>query len=430
MKITKWILAVSMLVSLTTFADVSVSPPADGQTVNSPVHVVASASAANGVAAIRVYVDDNSIYLAYGDNIDTNIDLGGGSHHVVVQSWDNTGNVSKQEMTINVAGFVGAGAPSGAAGVTVSSPTNGGGSGSPIHVVASSQAPAGIVATLVYLDDQNVFQTNASNVDTYINAGPGSHNVVVQSWDANGAVYKQPVSVAVDGGAAPAPAAPQEQAQQGPYGNGYYDIDQLGGWDSCNACAGDGGSGPQVGYSLSQWRNSPSIDGQSAQFWLAGGYPYSGALWWKQVTPQPGASHFVYDLYFYYDNPGAPQALEFDVNQVVNGSRYIFGTECNIRQYGTWQVWDTAGHHWVNTGIGCDAAAYNWNHMTWEFQRNGDGSYTFLAVTLNGQKHYVNHTYWPIPNGGNELNVAFQLDSNYAGTEYSVWVDKIGLTYY
>ena len=428
MNITKLIFATSMLVSLATFADVSVSSPANGQTVNSPVHVVASATAANGIAAVRVYVDDNSLYLAYGDNIDANIEIGGGPHHLVVQSWDNTGNVSKQDMTINVAGFPSTGALSGAAGVTVSSPTNGSSSGSPIHVVASAQAPAGIVATLIYLDDQNVFQTNASSVDTYINAGAGTHNVVVQSWDANGAIYKQSVAVSVEAGATP--SAPQEQSQQVASGNGYYDIDQLGGWDSCNGCAGDGGAGPQVGYSLSQWQTSPSMDGQSAQFWLAGGYPYAGALWWKQVTPQPGASHFTYDLYFYYQNGAAPQGLEFDVNQVVNGSRYIFGTECNLRETGTWRVWDTAGHQWVNTGLGCNPSVYNWNHMIWEFQRNGDGSYTFLAVTLNGQKQYVNSTFWPRANAGNELNVAFQLDSNYAGTEYSVWVDKISLSYY
>ena len=81
----------------------------------------------------------------------------------------------------------------------------------------------------------------------------------------------------------------------------------------------------------------------------------------------------------------------------------------------------------MNTGLGCNPSVYNWNHMIWEFQRNGDGSYTFLAVTLNGQKQYVNSTFWPRANAGNELNVALQLDSNYAGMEYSVWVDKISL---
>jgi len=175
---------------------------------------------------------------------------------------------------------------------------------------------------------------------------------------------------------------------------------------------------------------SPSLDGQSAQFWLGGGIPYAGALWWKELTPQPGASHFTYDLYFYHQNADAPQALEFDVNQAVGGGKYIFGTECNFRETGTWRVWDTTNVHWVDTGIACSPSANNWNHLTWDLQRNGDGSYTFVDVTLNGQNSSVNQTYWPIPQGGDELNAAVQLDSNYAGIDYSVWVDEIGLTYY
>ena len=533
----KSIFVLTIMSSLMAFADVSVSSPSDGATVGSPVHFVASASAANGIAAIRVYVDDNSAYLTYSSNFDTNIPMATGSHYVVVQAWDNSNNVYRQVMTINVSGssggspapsnsggpvtvnsptegqvlgspahFVasstspdqypitamqiyvddqldysantaqldtslnlgggshrgvvkswntagesfsqtvnfsvgGGGSPatstptpssssSGSAGVTVSSPSNGGGSGSPIHVVASAQAPAGIAAIHIYLDDNDVFQTGAGSLDTNVNAGAGSHNLVVQAWDNNGTVYKQAVSVSVSAGTTTTASNQSPSTQAAPSGNGYYDIDQLPSWDSCNSCAGAGGVGPQVSYSMNEGVNSPSIDGQAAQFWLGSGYPYAGALWWKQLTPQPAASHFTYDLYFYYQDAGAPQALEFDVNQVVNGGKYIFGTECNMKETGTWRVWDTTNAHWINTGIACNATANNWNHMTWELQRNGDGSYTFVAVTLNGAKQSVNQTYWSKSASGNELNVAVQLDSNYAGTEYSVWADKIALNYY
>jgi predicted secreted protein len=515
-----------MLSSLVVFADVSVSSPSNGATVSSPVHFVASASAANGIAAIRVYVDDNSAYLTYSSSFDTNIPMATGSHYVVVQAWDNSGNVYKQIMTINVSGSssgtpaassggpvsvssptegavvaspvqfvasstspdqypitamqiyvddqldystntaqldtslslgqgshravvkgwntagesfnqtvdfsVGSSASpqssssSGSAGVTVTSPSSGSSSGSPIHVIASAQAPSGIAAIHIYLDDNDVFQTGAGSLDTNVSAGSGNHNLVVQAWDNNGNVYKQPVSVSVSSGT----ATPQSGTQSAPSGNGYFDIDQLPSWDSCNSCAGAGGTGPQISYSMTEGVNSPSIDGQSAQFWLGSGFPYAGALWWKELTPQPGASHFTYDLYFFYQNADAPQALEFDVNQVVNGGKYIFGTECNFKETGTWRVWDTTNGHWVSTGVACNPSANNWNHMTWQLQRNGDGSYTFVSVTLNGVQQSVNQTYWSKSASGNELNVAVQLDSNYAGTEYSVWADKISLTYY
>jgi hypothetical protein len=406
---------------------VSVSSPVEGQSMGSPAHFVASSSSPDQypITAVQVYVDDQLDYSVNGSSLDTYVNLGGGQHRAVVKAWNTGGESFMQTVNFSVGGGT-APAPvgsSGSAGVSVSSPSNGSASGSPIHVVSSAQAPAGIVGIHIYLDNNDVYQTGAANVDTYVNAGAGAHNLVVQAWDANGTVYKQPVSVTVADSVSAQGAGATQSA-------GYYDIDQLPGWDSCNSCAGAGGVGAQVSYSMTENVSSPSIDGQAAQFWLGGGFPYSGALWWKQLTPQPGASHFTYDLYFYYQNAAAPQALEFDVNQSVGGSKYIFGTECNFKETGTWRVWDTTGTRWTNTGVPCQPSANNWNHRTWEMQRNGDGGYTFLAVTLNGAKQYVNASFWSKPWGGDELNVAVQLDSNYAGTDYSVWVDKIALTYY
>ncbi|HEX8924830.1 MAG TPA: hypothetical protein VF786_03510, partial [Terriglobales bacterium] len=140
-------------------------------------------------------------------------------------------------------------------------------------------------------------------------------------------------------------------------------IDQMSGWSSCTTCAGAGGSGPSAPYSMSH-SSSPSMDGSSAHFWLGGSTPYSNALWWKQLGAKSGAHNFVYDFYFYMKNPGASQAIEFDMNQSVSGRKLIFGTECNIAGK-HWDVWDTANAHWVNTGIYCGVPpAYKWNHVT------------------------------------------------------------------
>lgn len=207
-------------------------------------------------------------------------------------------------------------------------------------------------------------------------------------------------------------------------------INQLGGWQNCGACAGPGGHGVPVPYSMTQHRSSPSIDGQSAEFWIGGQHPYSSAIWWKQLGARPGSSHFTYDLYFYVTNPSAVQALEFDINQSVNGRKYIFGTECNPRGNGQWDVWDTAGHRWVATGIGCGApSAYNWHHLTIEAQRVGASTH-FIAITLDGRKSYVNCYFNTYGVGASELNVAVQLDTNNASTNYSLWADKISLGHY
>ena len=207
----------------------------------------------------------------------------------------------------------------------------------------------------------------------------------------------------------------------------FANLDQVSGWESCTVCAGANGNGPTAKYAMTENVASPSIDGRSARFSISGSKPYSDALWWKQLGPHNSATNFVYDLSFYYTNASAPQALEFDVNQTVNGKWFIFGTQCDIRSSHQWQVWN-AHAGWKNTGVSCVAPKpYVWNHLTWEFQRV-NGQVRFVSLTYNGQKHYINQTYAPRTGGSDQLNVAFQMDMNNSATAYQVWLDKVSLT--
>jgi hypothetical protein len=224
------------------------------------------------------------------------------------------------------------------------------------------------------------------------------------------------VAIVVIGSSLPASAAQV-------YGN----VNSIGGWSNCGACAGAGGAGPTVPYSLTQYVSSPSIDGHAAHFWIGGRTPYGDALWWKELGANANVSHFTYDVYFYYKNAGAPQALEFDMNQNVGGRRYIFGTQCNIaaKQF---DVWNTAGAYWMHTGVPCGAPpTYTWNHLTWQYERV-NGQTHFISVTLNGKTSYVNRYGGSRAAGGGELNVAFQMDENRNAVNYDVWLDKLTLT--
>ncbi len=199
-------------------------------------------------------------------------------------------------------------------------------------------------------------------------------------------------------------------------------------WASCTTCAGAGGSGPTASYSQILYIGSPSMTGSSSKFSISGTKAYAAALWWKQVGANSAAHNFKYDLYFYIKNPGAAQALEFDVNQSVGGRKYIFGTECNIKGSHAWDVWSTS-RHWLSTGIPCSApSAYTWHHLTWQFQRTSGSQVKFISVTLDGRTHYVNRTYAPQASGVNELNAAFQMDGNSSMTAYQVWLDRVTLT--
>jgi hypothetical protein len=402
---------------------IAISSPASGATVASPVHFALTAANAQ---TIYIYVDDQLLYRVNSTQVDTSLPLSAGSHYVVVQSWDSAGNLSRVTENINVSGTSSPAptpTPTPNSGITVSSPSNGATVASPVQISASA---ANSVAMQVYVDDQLSYRVSNGSVNTSLAMSSGAHYLVVQSWDQAGNVTKSPLNITVSGGSGGGsgggPSIPSNASV-------YKDIDQVSGWDSCSACAGEGGSGPVVAYSATQGRSSPSMDGASMQFWLGGSTPWGAALWWKELTPQPSAKHYVYDLYFYYTDQYAPQALEFDMNVTANGNRYIFGTQCDIGGAQVWDTWNNPGHTWQHTSAACPAPPVNtWNHLVWEYQRNDDGSMTFVAVTLNGNRHAVNVTTWPTSQSGDELNVAFQMDGNFQEANYSVWLDKVQLS--
>jgi len=219
-----------------------------------------------------------------------------------------------------------------------------------------------------------------------------------------------------------------------------YNIDQRTGWKGCDVCSGPGGAGTTTTYAITQAISSPAMDGSAAKFTLTPSTSYQTALWWNEVGGHDTATHLVYDLYFYMTNPTAAQALEFDVNQtrVADATKYIFGTECDIRGTHTWRYYDNVGKKWVSTGVTCSTPiGYQLNHLTIEFQRVAATSTTpaklkWVAVTLNGLKIYLNGTSVSRPGTGSysHLNAAFQMDANRAATAYSVWLDKVKLTYW
>ena len=406
----------SLTVSVTAGASsgVNVSAPANNATVNSPFTVTASASAPNPIAAMHIYLDGQLVFQNNSNSLNTQLTAGTGQHSLVVQAWDNTGAVYKTPLTITV------GASSGG-NVNVSLPANNSTVSSPFEVQANASEPNPVTAIQVYLDGQLVFTGSGSSIDTQVNAGQGQHSLVVQAWDTTGKVYKQPLTITVSGSSGVPPNATV-----------FSQIEDMTGWGSCTVCAGAGGNGPPAGFAQEQFQSSPSLDGSSSKFSIWGSTPYSDALWWKDLTPNDNATHYQYDLDFYITQPQFAQALEFDVNVVIGntGTYFIFGTQCDLIGVNQFDVWDTAGNTWVHTGIPCNPPEANvWHHLTWEFTRS-DSQATFIAVTLDGVKHYVNMTFWGKAGGSSSVGVAFQMDGDSQMHTYSVWLDNVTLSYW
>jgi hypothetical protein len=234
----------------------------------------------------------------------------------------------------------------------------------------------------------------------------------------------------------PAPA-PDPTTLVPPAGATTVTLDQASNWQSCDVCAGTGGNGPSATHSMTQGIVSPSLDGASTQFWVGGSTPYSDVLWHKTVLDSTKAAlsrnvhFFVYDLYFYTDNGAAAQSIEWDVNQFLDGRSYIFGSQCSYRSKGTWDIWDNANSHWISTGVSCGGLQSNtWNHVTLEFERTTDNRLHYIAMTLNGTRHYLNTYYDSTATTWNGVTVNYQMDGDYKQTNYSTWVDKMTLTYW
>jgi len=410
-------------VSAAAFAGVTITSPTNGAVANSPLHVVASATPVSSapVTAMQIYIDGTLSYQVNGAYVDTYVTVSGSNHQVAVKEWDTTGANALATVGVTASG----------SGITLSSPANNQTVNGQVRVVGSAFSPYGITAVQIYDNGNLVYKTSSASVDQTLPLTQGSHYIMVQGWDKTNTIFFHPVTVNSTAGAAAPP--PATQTQDGPQvavpanATAKVDIDQMTGWQSCDACAGANGAGPVDPYSMTQNIATPSLDGKSATFWLGGKVPWGAAIWWKQLGAIDTATHFVYDLEFYINNPLISQALEFDVNQSVNGLKYIFGTECDVRTNGGFRVWDTANAHWVSTGASCQVRANAWNHLTWEVERVGNQTH-FIAVTLNGYRQGINKYFYAKPNGSvRELNVAFQMDGDEYQDNYQTWLDRVRL---
>jgi 6-phosphogluconolactonase len=96
----------STALALATTPVVTVTSPAPGTSLGSPVNYVASASStacSKGIAAMRIYTAPGvNAYTIDANSLNTNINLPAGSYSTVVQAWDNCGGVGKTTVNIKV----------------------------------------------------------------------------------------------------------------------------------------------------------------------------------------------------------------------------------------------------------------------------------------------------------------------------------------
>jgi hypothetical protein len=432
----KFTLLLALFPATLAFASVSVSAPANGSTVSSTVQYVASAttSCTKGVSAMGIYTAPNElVYTTSGAQLNTLLTLNPGVYDTVVEEWDNCGGASVTPVAITV-GSGGSGS-----GVTVTEPKANSTVSPTVQYVASATTSCakGVSAMGIYATPgQLVYTTSGAQINTLLTFSPGTYDTVVEEWDNCGGAATTPVKITVGGSST---SGAFTDLQSGAGWNGYALLPSL--YEICTSCLP---TGPQATWSMTQGISSPSLSGDSSLMSIGGETVYTDILWNNHLignfssqgmpdnnqTIVPNLYNFTYDVYFYVEDPGISQALEFDINEFVGGYSYIWGHECRIAGGNEWDIWNDPGQTWIPTGVACNPVANAWNHLTLQVQRTTDNQLLFQSITLNGVTSTLNYYENPTTTTWYGVTVNYQQDGNYLQTPYSVWLDKLTFTYW
>jgi hypothetical protein len=310
---------------------------------------------------------------------------------------------------------------------------------------ASGQLPAGVVLG------------GSTGTISGTPTASGSFSFEVSVTDSKGDSKEQGLQMTVASAAAANPPSPSPPSPNPPTtnptsqstGNTFSHVQGSGGWSQfgqgppkfvdCSPSPCDG-----ISFWMAQGVSSPSMSGDAAEFNVGGSTPYSDALWNNHLigpgssqgmpdgneTMVPSLHDFTYDVYFYGDNLGLAQALEFDINQFFGNMGFIWGHECRIASGNEWDVFDNQSGKWTPTGIACYPKSNSWNHLTIKVQRTSNNDLIYQSITLNGQTSNLN---WTFGHGSTPgwygVTINYQMDGNSKQDSYNVYLDNLSFSY-
>jgi hypothetical protein len=280
--------------------------------------------------------------------------------------------------------------------LSISSPAKGANVKSPVPILATATPPDPIYTVRLYVDGFAVLYTPDTIINQLIWMPNGKHAVEIVAEDTAGYIATTSMQVNVIG---QEPGALNKQN----------DSD----WVSCSALIAGSTCAAGLGVAASNLtlhQSTPSLDGSAAEFTLGGG---------------DSISHFTYDLYFYVNNGNAPQSLEFVVNQAFGGTRWTWGTQCDVDQTHEWNIWDPLHEIWVPIPVPCHHFPSNtWIHLVWRLERVGNQVH-YISVSVADRSYPVDVYYTAQPNWyQEEIDIAFQMDGNYKKESYDVGLMK------
>jgi len=163
--------------------------PLNAATVGQSVHFVATSSSPSPVITMRIYVDNVSNYLVNAGSIDTTLRLTPGPHYVVLQGWNQQGQISKTPLNIIVVNQP----PVASLVVT---PSSGLGPLTVAATAAGSDADGTVASTSINFGDGTVMNGTTGS-HTY--SASGTYTVTATVTDNDGAKATAASTVSVTG---------------------------------------------------------------------------------------------------------------------------------------------------------------------------------------------------------------------------------------
>ena len=206
-------------------------------------------------------------------------------------------------------------------------------------------------------------------------------------------------------------------------------------WLTCGACGNDGATGSVAANSFTPGIATPSEDGVATQFSIAATVPYTNTYWYQQHAPIHTELSFLmyeFDLYIPAGSENAPQAIEFECQETLGGYIYNFGWQA-IYTLNDWRIFNYGAKRWESANIPfTHFTPGTWHHIVAEYHNDAATHSVFHdALTVDGTRYPVNirHDAFFVGDMNDHFTNAIQLDSNLHSDAYSVYVDKMRITY-
>ena len=178
----------------------AICQPSANSTVFQVPHIEAAANPASGsITAMKVYIDGKQAFETAGPEL--SLFEGGvanGTHHLVINAWDDFGRLYHAEEFFGVTGNLPACPPSGV-GVRICAPASASVVSQNLGLSLGFKGNAPIKRVIAYVGSTPVFDFVPAPGQTQVQAGAiattaGTHTLNVVAWDTNNVTYKNSVS--------------------------------------------------------------------------------------------------------------------------------------------------------------------------------------------------------------------------------------------